>query len=431
MSIIDQLRARTQDSTRPFLMTEGGGLCLDDVACNEETCAAVRAGDVVALIGDFDSQGIRSLLTLLNRRAIIMPLAENSAEQHEYFFEAGCVDVVLHAGRAVRRQPRQCAHPLLDGLRNTGRGGLILFTSGSTGRPKAILHDCTRFLARYTTPRPAWITLNFMLFDHIGGLNTLFHTMFNGGLVVRPSARSVEAVLADVRRFGVELLPATPTFLRMLALSGQLTPEAMPSLRLVTYGTERMDMNTLTLLAQSLPHVDIRQTYGMSELGILRVRTRSRDALWISVGGDGVETRVVQDELHIRTANRMEGYLNAPSPFDEEGWYNTRDQVECDGAWLRIIGRTDQLVNVGGLKVLPAEVELAALSFPGVLLAKAVGRPNPITGMHVELTCQMQENVTASKEDVLRHLRHHLPPYAMPLRLALHRVSVSHRFKVL
>ena len=65
----------------------------------------------------------------------------------------------------------------------------------------------------------------------------------------------------------------------------------------------------------------------MSELGIVRV-SKSKDSLFMKIGGEGVKTRVVDDVLEIYSETRMLGYLNAESPFDDEGWYNTKDLVE-------------------------------------------------------------------------------------------------------
>lgn len=431
MSLLQELLDRSGNPDAPFLMGDGQSLSLRTLAKTPTPCANIAPGEVVALIGDVDAPSITTLLALVDRGAVVMPLSEASAAQHAYFFEAGSANVIIREGRVSRLREGLPSHPLLQALRERDHAGLVLFSSGSTGRPKAILHDFSRFLARYATPRPAWKTLNFLLFDHIGGLNTLFHTLYNNGLVIRPSGRTPAAVTEDIRRHAVELLPVTPTFLRLWALEGIPAPAELSSLRLITYGTERMDQHTLSLVAHALPEVDIRQTYGMSELGILRVRTRKRDELWIEVGGEGVESKIVDGELFLRAQNRMEGYLNAPSPFDAEGWYATGDLVERDGPWLRIVGRRDMVINVGGLKVLPAEVEHAALSFPGVRLARARGCPNPLTGMHVELLCELEEGAQADKASLLTHLRAALPRHAVPLRITFGKAPVGHRCKQL
>jgi acyl-CoA synthetase (AMP-forming)/AMP-acid ligase II len=335
----------------------------------------------------------------------------------------------MEDGRAVerRRRPRS-PHPLLTQLRSQSHAGLVLFSSGTTGRPKAILHDLSKFLVRFRTPRPTLRTINFLLFDHIGGINTLLHTLFNKGTVIAPSGRTPEAIVDDIARHDVELLPTTPTFLRMLLLSGLLEQRRLPCLQIVTYGTERMDESTLTRLCALLPQVDFRQTYGMSELGIMRVKSEARDSLWIQVGGEGVQTKVVDGVLHIKSEHRMLGYLNAPSPF-VDGWHNTGDLVEQKGDFVKIVGRTSQVINVGGLKVLPSEIERVALLHPAVVRAKAGGAPNPITGEHIEVTCEPRALANLTRGDLRVHFRQHLPEGLQPHRIRVDAVAVNHRFK--
>jgi acyl-coenzyme A synthetase/AMP-(fatty) acid ligase len=317
---------------------------------------------------------------------------------------------------------------VLTDLRKDGHPGIIFFSSGTTGRPKAILHDFEKFVAKFATPRPALRTLNFLLFDHAGGINTLLHTLFNKGAVVVPGERSPEAIAADMTRHSVELLPATPTFLRMMLMAGLFDDDCYPSLRVVTYGTERMDQGTLDMLCAKLPRVDFRQTYGLSELGVFQVRSRARDSLWMSIGGEGIETKVVNGVLHIRSANRMLGYLNAPSPFID-GWYDTGDIVEEDDGYIKVVGRAKEVINVGGLKILPGEVERIALRYPGVLRAKARGVPNPITGEHIELIAEPATGMKLDRRELMAHFRQHLQKQLCPHRITIGPVTVSHRFK--
>jgi acyl-CoA synthetase (AMP-forming)/AMP-acid ligase II len=272
--------------------------------------------------------------------------------------------------------------------------------------------------------------LSFLQFDHIGGINTLLHTLFNRGVVVTPSGRTPELVIDDIQRFGVELLPTTPTFLRMMLLSGLLEERAhdLRTLRVVTYGTERMDQASLDAIAAALPAVDLRQTYGMSELGILRVKSRSRNSLWMRIGGEGVSTRVVDGILHIRADHRMMGYLNAPDPF-VDGWYNTRDLVEKDGEDLRITGRANEIINIAGMKVLPGEVERVALMHQDVAFASARGVPNPITGQHIEVLCEPRTGKQLDKAELRKHFAQHLPAHFVPHRIQVGAVAATYRFK--
>jgi acyl-CoA synthetase (AMP-forming)/AMP-acid ligase II len=214
-----------------------------------------------------------------------------------------------------------------------------------------------------------------------------------------------------------------------MLMSG-LIPDSVPkSLRIITYGTERMDQPTLDALCELLPNVEFRQTFGMSELGIVRVKSESSNSLFMKVGGEGVETRVVDNVLEIRSQTRMLGYLNAEYPFDDEGWYNTKDIVEERDGCYKVTGRTSEVINVGGLKFMASEVERVALQFELVELAKAEAKPNPITGQHVELTVQSASNGEFDKAGLKTFLAAQLPNHMMPKRIRVASVSVGHRFK--
>ncbi|MDC1209182.1 fatty acid--CoA ligase family protein [Litorivicinus sp.] len=429
MNVLEKLTERWSDIDYPFLVHSSGELRFSEIAEQKAVdVSEVKSGDVVALIGDFDPQSILTLLQLIDKNVILVPLTVDTRAQHEYFFESALVDVVIE-GDEVTRISHSINHEIIESLRSKEHAGLVLFSTGTTGRPKAILHDLTLFMQRFETRRPTLKTINFLLFDHIGGLNTLLHTLFNKGTVVAPKSRSVDDILATCAEHKIEVLPTTPTFLRMMLMSG-LIPESVPkSLRIITYGTERMDQPTLNALCELLPNIDFRQTFGMSELGIVRVKSESRDSLFMKVGGEGVETRVVDNVLEIRSETRMLGYLNADTPFDNEGWYNTKDIVEEEDGYYKVTGRTSEVINVGGLKFMASEVERVALQYDNVELVKAEAKPNPITGQHVELTVQSATSNEVDKAGLKTFLAEQLPNHMMPKRIRVASVIVGHRFK--
>ena len=429
MEILEKLKQRWKDIDYPFLVHSKGELRFDEIAEQASVdLSNVQSGDVVALIGDFDPQSILTLLQLIDKNVILAPLTTDTKLQHDYFFESALVDVVIE-GASVRRIEHGVTHEFIEQLRSKDHAGLVLFSTGTTGRPKAILHDLTLFMQRFETPRPTLKTINFLLFDHIGGLNTLLHTLFNKGTVVAPKSRSVEDILATCLEHEIEVLPTTPTFLRMMLMSGLIPDQVPETLRIITYGTERMDQPTLNALCELLPNVDFRQTFGMSELGIVRVKSEARDSLFMKVGGEGVETKVVDKVLEIRSETRMLGYLNAESPFDSDGWYNTKDIVEERDGLYKVTGRTSEVINVGGLKFMASEVERVALQYENVELVKAEAKPNPITGQHVELTVQSATNNEVDKAGLKTFLTEQLPNHMMPKRIKIASVSVGHRFK--
>jgi len=429
ISILDDLKIIHKNNRNPFLLKEGGKFYFNDVVeSGNVDLSSVAPGDVVAIIGDFDLLAINTLLRLIDLSTIIVPLTVDTIAQHDYFYEAAGVDFIIKDSSIIRIRKDRYQHPLLSIIRKAGHAGLVLFSSGTTGQPKAILHDFEKFLVRYYTPRYALKTLSFLLFDHIGGINTLFHTIFNLGQAIIPSGRNPESVIKDIEVYGVELLPTTPTFLRLLLLSGLLESHLLENLKIITYGTERMEQTTLDSLCSLLPNVDFRQTYGLSELGILRVKSKDRNSLWMKVGGEGVTTKVENKVLNIHSESCMLGYLNEVSPFID-GWYQTGDLVEVDGDYIRIVGRSSEVINVGGLKVIPGEIERVGILHPQVIHCKAKGVNNPITGQHIEVVCQPKMDADITRKQLKKHFAEHLPRDIRPHRITIGNVNIGHRFK--
>lgn len=429
MKILEKLADIWSGIDYPFLIHKRDELKFSEIASQSPVdLGQVRKSDVVAIIGDFNPSSILTLLRLIDTGVIIVPLTVETRHEHEYFFESALVDVIID-GNEVKRRSHNQKHEFIEKLKELEHAGLVLFSTGTTGRPKAILHDLTLFLKRFETPRPTLRTINFLLFDHIGGINTLLHTLFNKGVVVAPEFRTVDSILETCRKFDVEVLPTTPTFLRMMLMSGSVPSKVPDCLKVITYGTERMDQPTLDDLCKLLPSVDFRQTFGMSELGIVRVKSEAKDSLYMKIGGEGVETRVVDGILQIRSSSRMLGYLNSSSPFDAEGWYDTKDVVEVKDGYYKVTGRISDVINVGGLKFMASEVERVALQFPNVSLVKATPKSNPITGQHVELLVQATTDGVVDKVALLDYLKDRLQSHMVPKRVRIENVAVGHRFK--
>ena len=257
------------------------------------------------------------------------------------------------------------------------------------------------------------------MLDHFGGINTLLAITSSLGTVVTVSDRSVKGVCSAIETNGVELLPTTPSFLNMLVRSDAHHKHDLSSLKTITYGTEVMPQPTLDRLGEALPGVKLQQTYGLSELGVLRSKSRADGSLWVRIGGDGFETKVVDGVLWIRSEFSMLGYLNAPTPFDDEGWFNTQDKVEVDGEWLRILGRTTDLINVGGQKVYPAEVEDVILELDGVQDVAVHAEAHNLLGAIIvaRVTTTTGESQSELKRRVRRHCAARLAPFKVPTKV--------------
>ena len=407
-----------------------------DLWASELQERSIDRGDVVSIEGDFSPNAVALLLALIQKGCVLVPLTSSVEMHKERFLGIAGVRHRIHLSPEDRetlttREPGP-GHPLLDVLRERRHPGLVLFSSGSTGKPKASLHDIVPMLEKFKVRREKKRMLAFLLFDHIGGFNTLFYILSNGGCVVTVEDRSPDAVLKVVEGHRVQILPTSPSFLNMVLLSEAHERYDLSSLERITYGTEVMPESTLKAIHAALPNVTLQQTYGLSELGILRSRSRSPDSLWVKIGGEGFQTRVVDGMLQIKAESAMLGYLNAPSPFTRDGWFMTGDEVEVDGEYFLIKGRRSEIINVGGQKVFPAEVESVIREMDGVVDVLVAAEKNPILGQMV--TARVNLSGDESEREFTRRMRsfckERLQGFQIPQKVVIEdRVFASERFK--
>lgn len=383
----------------------------------------IGAGMVCAFEGDYAPHTIATFLALMRLGAIAVPFSAGAATEREELAAIASVDWFLDpsSGAAVAREAGGAKHSLVSQLVDAGHPGLIVFTSGSTGKPKAILHDIDRIASKFVERRPGWRMVMFLLIDHFGGFNTLMSVLANDGIGVCLRDRSPRAVCEAVVYGKAELLPTTPTFLGMLIASGLWRDYDLGSIRLVTYGAEPMPPVTLARMREIVPQAQFKQTYGLSELGVLRSSSPDQDSLWLKIGGAGFETRIVEGQLHIRSGSTMLGYLNAPSPVDAEGWMNTGDLVEERDGLIRFLGRRSEVINVGGQKVLPTEIEEVLLEAEGVTAAVAFGVPHALLGQAVvaRVALGAPEESKPLSDRLREHCRQRMQKFKIPMRFEI------------
>jgi acyl-CoA synthetase (AMP-forming)/AMP-acid ligase II len=330
-------------------------------------------------------------------------------------FDADDIEVTI----TERRIPVENA--LLADFRTTGAPGLVLFSSGSTGAPKGILHDFNRVVEKFLKPRQGTTAIPFLMLDHFGGINTILAITSSLGHVVTVRNRSIASICGAIQDFKVELLPTTPSFLTMLLASNISQEYDLKSLKRITYGTEVMPQTTLARLAKAFPGVELQQTYGLSEVGVLRSKSRPDGSLWVQIGGEGFQTKVVDEILWIKSEYAMVGYLNAPSEFDAEGWFNTKDRVEVDGDYFRILGRVTDLINVGGQKVYPTEIEEVILSLDNILDVVVYGERHPLLGQIVvaKVSLAEPEELVGLKMRIRKACLTNLAPFKAPTKVII------------
>ncbi len=394
-------------------------------------------GKVVAVKSDFSINSVSLLLYLISKNAIIVPIAadsKNTLERIQISEAELFIDFTVDFPN-IQDSGYQSSHLFISNVKQKKHPGIIIFSSGTTGTPKAAIHDFSLLLERYSKPGKAYRSIVFLMFDHWGGINTLLHILSKGGTACFMESREPDAVCEFIQQHKIDLLPSTPTFLNLILLSKAYEFFDLSSLKIITYGTEPMPESTLKALNKIMPNVKLKQTYGLTELGVMQTTSKSDDSLWLKIGGEGYEYKIIDNILFIRTNSSILGYLNAESPFDSEGWYNTGDMVEVNGEWIRFLGRNSDMINVGGQKAFPLEIESVLLSCPIVGDCIVYGEKNPITGMHVACDVILNNNFdkkhTSNARSIIKnHCKSLLDTYKIPVRINfIDHTNISDRFK--
>lgn len=400
-------------------------LALVDRQARLFSVAGIRQGTSVQLRGDFGQNGIAGLLALLRLGAIVTPVAPSSFEKADEFAEVASAAFIVDAltGHVTPTGRTESPSPF-DTLIEKEHPGLVIFTSGTTGTSKGAVHDATRLLDKFTAPGKDLVTLAFLLFDHIAGVDTLFYCLSNASTIVTTSNRAPENIARLIAETKTEVLPTAPSFLNLMLLSGAAEEHDLSSLKIITYGAETMPESLLQRLNKAFPDVRLVQKYGTSELGALKSRSERSNSLWLSIGTEGKDWRLGEDGLlEIKSKTTMLGYLNAPSPFTDDGWYRTGDRVETrDGGLLRFLGRESDMINVGGQKVYPAEVENALKEIRTVAEAAVFGKPHPILGAVVCARIRTHDadlEPATARALIRRELAEKLESYKVPQRIEL------------
>ena len=405
---------------------------------------SIPSGVCVGIVGDYDLDSIAFLLANLEKGNIIVPLANLDKAELESKIYEGQVDFLYTQDKLTKIQSVQDKHEIIKSLQDLSANGLILFSSGSTGKPKVIVHNLDSILSAYLDKKPKKMAvLLFLMFDHIGGLNTLFNVLSIGacGIAIR-NRKDINALALAIQTHKIFMLPASPSLLNLMLLSEVHKRFDLSALRLITYGTEQMPDNLLQRLKIAFPKVRFHQTFGTSEVGITQT-TSFENAIKL----ENIAYKIKNGELYLKSKTQSLGYLNADnSAFDSDGYFATGDLVEVihinGEEYLRILGRTKEVINVGGEKVLPQEVENVILELPFIKDCLVYGESNAITGQSVSVKIVLEDsriteffgkdlptNIEVKKE-LRKFCKDKLAPFKIPSKVQIvENLAISDRFK--
>ncbi|HEA8088905.1 TPA: long-chain fatty acid--CoA ligase [Campylobacter coli] len=394
---------------------------------------------IIGILGDYNLQSIALLLACIEKRLIIAPffkLKNQDFKELEDKIYEGQIDYLYNDGKFTSCQSNYSKHDLINTLQNYSSSGLILFSSGSTGKPKAIIHNLDIILSIYQNKKPKIMNvILFLMFDHIGGLNTLFNVLAMGACgIALEDRKNVEALARNIQKYQVSLLPASPSLLNLMLMSGIKEKYNLNSLKLITYGTEKMSDSLLNRLKLEFPKVRFHQTFGTSEVGIAQTKTKDN-----MIKIESMAYKIINNELYLKSKTQSLGYLNADnSVFDKDGYFATGDLVELykknGEEYIKIIGRSKELINVGGEKVIPQDVENVILELDFIQDCLVYAKTNAITGQSVCIKIVLKPNINFTNLELKRQLRAYckdkLANYKIPTQVEIvNELELNQRFK--
>lgn len=413
------------------------------IEMKETLSQKIKSGEVVSILSDYSFDSVALLMALFSNKCIIVPITSNVESEIRVKVQESCSDWIIKIANNiyeieyVKHQTIFQKPPILESLKAANHSGIILFSSGSTGKPKAILLDFDNLVNSYRDKKAKHITvLIFLMFDHIGGINTLLNSLSMGAKLIIPESRDPDKVCELIQKYQVDLLPTTPTFLNLMLISEAYKKYDLSSLKLITYGAEPMPEVLLSKLRSIFPKVRFIQTFGTTETGIAPIYTKSSISTLFKIDNPEYEFKIVENELYLRSKIQAVGYLNANmNDFTEDGWFKTGDIVEVtEDGYLKIIGRKKDLINVGGEKVIPNEVESVILSLAEIDDVLVYGEPNPITGEIVVCDVVVAKGVNLSEKEITKLIRQHcknkLDKHKIPVKVnILDKIDYTNRFK--
>lgn len=305
------------------------------------------------------------------------------------------------------------------GLESRKSAEWIMSTSGTTAAPKLVQHNfgsLTRTTRDDTQIGRGQVWGMIYDYTRFAGLQVVLQAMCSGAAIAQPDLRTtlVEQV-AFLKMAGCTHLSATPTMWRKLLLTG--CAEEL-KLQQVTLGGEIADDRILKALSVAFPEARVTHIFASTEAGAgfsVNDRQAGFPASFLDSPPLGVNIDVRNARLFIGNAMVGSKYLGENGAVSSDGWVNTGDIVALVGDRYLFCGRESGVINVGGDKVYPEQVESAALEHSDVQIARAYSKSSPIVGSLVALDVVSTAKVPAMmRDDLISHLKRRLQRHQMP-----------------
>jgi acyl-coenzyme A synthetase/AMP-(fatty) acid ligase len=328
-----------------------------------------------------------------------------------------CAGDLLAIGIAPSRRPAPQAE------RGAVRTEWALLTSGTTGDPKMALHTLATLLqavpcAPASAERETWAT--FYDIRRYGGLQMFLRGCAgNGSLILRSHEETLDDFLIRAGADGATHIAGTPAHWRLVLMN---PARERISPRYVRMSGEIADDSLIAAVAALYPGALVAHAYASTEAGVIFEIEDGRagfPAALLDEAGDGVELKLVDGSLRVRSLGVALRYLGASAPplRGADGFVDTGDLIRESEGRCYFAGRRGGVINIGGAKVHPEEVEAIINSHVGVLSSLVSARRNPISGFVVAADVVLREGVAATpalRDEILFACARELAPHKVP-----------------
>lgn len=308
----------------------------------------------------------------------------------------------------------------------------ILYTTGTTGKSKGVIISHRTIIADAENLIEGQGFSHDLLFiisgplNHIGSLSKIFPVTMQGATLyilegMKDLDKFFEALDYPAEKNATFFVPAT---IRMLLMfSGERLSKYADKIDFIESGAAPLAHSDMLRLCEVLPKTRLYNTYASTETGIIATYNfNDGECIPGCLGKPMSHSRIIitpEGKISCQGDTLMSGYVNDPaltaSILKDDTIY-TSDIGELDEKGrLHLKGRETDVINVGGFKVSPSEVEDAAMSFPGVKDCICIGIPHPITGMGLKLIVALEDGSSLDKQGLARLLKSKLETFKVPL----------------
>jgi acyl-CoA synthetase (AMP-forming)/AMP-acid ligase II len=409
-------------------------------SCFSEQSDSFDGRSVLLAIPDHLTTAIAMIKLDGHASRIVLCPPDVDPKHFETIVSAGQIDIIAcgeengsdfghHGLPVVRARPEIRSQDASSAIER--RTEWVLLTSGTGGMPKLVLHDLASLIGAIKPLVKVDDTVVWASFYDIrryGGLQIFLRAIVQGtSMILSQAGEPVGAYLARLQKSAVTHISGTPSHWRWALLSGAAN---MISPTYVRLSGEIVDQSILDALQATYPRAAISHAFASTEAGVGFDVIDGREGFSATVieaqsPNDEVSLRIVDGSLQIRSKRIASRYLGNGQPpiVGPEGFVDTGDIVELRGDRYYFAGRREGVINVGGQKIFPEEVENVINSHPEVQMSLVHGRRNPMMGALVVADVVLESTSTnrSRKElaaEILSRCREALPAYKVPVKVS-------------